>query len=134
MNWEEITKKIASMFDEKVEQIRKNFNEDFANRIIQITTESLVSSGFELKESGPVDIDMTMLSELFDKINGEISFEISNFANSIGSIVEEESPNFFSADRFAGEDKDNVYFRHKKFLIRIEKNQAIKYVTLGGFP
>lgn len=134
MNWKDMVDRFALLFNEKVREIRRDVPADL---IVQKTVESLVAAGFEPKDSGPLDVDMTALSELFGQINGNARSRIILLANRIGSVVDDDTPRTGESSpdsRFAGEDRDNVYMRTDGLMVRIFKDDLIKYLTLGSLP
>jgi hypothetical protein len=131
-NWERVIDKMALMFNERVREIRRDVPADL---VLNKAMECLVAAGFQPKDSGAVDADMTPLSELFAQINGDARARIIFLANKIGSVVPEDAPRSgekFPGSRFAGEDQNSLYMRIDGLIIRILKEDAIKYLTLGA--
>lgn len=119
-DWDIISDKVVHILSERFHEIRKDIS---AEEILEKVTDSLKPLGVSMNVSG-LDIDMSMVAELFQKYNDSHRERILKFANSIGEVVGEEYV----------PDEHNVLVKVQEIRVRIAKEVALRISVLGFLP
>jgi hypothetical protein len=143
-DWKECVDKVAMAVFERIGEIKKDIPVDTIRENAIESLSKIVPSGMGfplMTPDGEVDIDMTSLVDVVDRINCLHREQISEFLATLGEfvVIHELSESTLKSNpnpdsRFAGEDLDSVYLRYNGSTLKIDKEYALKIATLGYIP
>jgi hypothetical protein len=141
-DWKECVDKVAMAVFERIREIKRDIPVDSIRDSAIESLSKVVPSGtgFPLMTpEGEVDIDMTSLVDVVDRINSSQRERVAEFLATLGEFVvihemPEQARNPNPDSRFAGEDGDSVYLRYNGSILKIDKEYALKIATLGYVP
>jgi hypothetical protein len=120
---EDVSEKVFRMLSDKFQELRKNVSAKEMMDKISDSLDSLRPLGVSMDVSG-VDIDMSIVAELFEKFNDSHKEKVLELANSIGAVVEESHV----------PDEDHLLVKVDDINLNIKKDLALKIVALGYVP
>lgn len=137
MDWSLVAEKFADIFEGESHAIRRSMPEadEIASAALGALNEaSLSGRSFPVNtDEGLVEIPVEGLMEILNQINSRQRSAIQIMAEKIGTIVSlAEYPH--SSSRLVGESVDTISVRLEWFVLSVEKNEALKVVSLGGLP
>jgi hypothetical protein len=142
-DWKECVDKVAMAVFDRIWEIKRDIPVDSVRKSAIKSLYKVVPSGtgFPLMTpDGEVEIDMTSLVDVVDRINGSHRERVAEFLATLGEFVAihelpEQSSNLDPDSRFAGENGDSVYLQYNgSIIIRIDKEYALKIAALGYVP
>jgi hypothetical protein len=120
-DWDIISDKVAQILSEKFHEIRKDVSAD--EILDKVSNSFLKLSGVCMNISG-VDVDMSIVSELFQQYNDSHRKKILKFANFIGEVVGDEYV----------PDECHILVKVQEIRIKIAKEMALEISILGFLP
>jgi hypothetical protein len=120
---DEVSEKVTRMLSDKFHELRKNVSAKEMMDKISDSLDSLRPLGVSMDVSG-VDIDMSIVADLFEKFNDSHKEKVLELANSIGAVVEESHV----------PDEDHLFVKVDDIKLNIKKDLALKIVALGYIP
>jgi hypothetical protein len=141
-DWKECVDKVAMAVFDRIREIKRDIPVDSIRKSAIKSLSKVVPSGtgFPLMTPyGEVEIDMTSLVDVVDRINGSHRERVAEFLATLGEFVvihelPEQARNPNPDSRFAGENGDSVHLRYNGIIIRIDKEYALKIAALGYVP
>jgi hypothetical protein len=141
-DWKDCVDKVAMAVFERIGDIKRDIPVDsIRDGAIESLSKVVPSgTGFPLMTpEGEVDIDMTSLVDVVDRINSSQRERVAEFLATLGEFVvihevPEQARNSNPDSRFAGETEDSVYLRCNGSILKIDKKSALKIATLGYVP
>jgi hypothetical protein len=137
MDWSLVADKFADIFESAAYQIRRVLPSE-ADDIVAVSLEALanetVLSGHKFPvrtEQGLVELPIEGLMEMVGAINSKQKASIRSMAERLGTIVS-ESPE--TSLRLVAERCDSIAVRVDSFVLSVDKNLALKVVSLGCIP
>lgn len=141
-DWWDACNRLGKIFADRFHDIRSDIDPD---KIVEAAIASVTAvppapmgSMTVSTQDGPLEVDMSVMAELITQINKNHKERIIKLANSIGTVVNENPARTDIAEdiqgRFVGEDENHVFMNVENIVIRIEKDVALKILTLGSLP
>lgn len=138
-DWNSVAEKFALIFGARVSEIRMDIpvEEIVEHAVEAVQTANGNSRTFPVQtEDGVVDIPVEGLVEVITRINNKHKETIRDLASRIGIVIGEASgPRFAEGDRrLVGEEADTIALEVEGMVLSVEKDVALKVVSLGILP
>lgn len=122
-NWRDIASKIILCINNKSQQ---NDRHEKSEKIINATKETME------KSQDLNNLINTFLKQALEQINESDRLFIKSIGSKIGEIVTEHPKEVELKCDLEKVDEENIYINIRNFLVKINKNVALKIVHLGG--
>jgi hypothetical protein len=134
VNWKSAAKKIGDLFKERCFLIRSDID---ADEILKASRETLSAPAqyCGADQSSSFSLNASILKETLDGINARHREKILVTAKGFGEVVRQYDQGVEQiSSELVEEEKDHILVGANGILMRIEKEMALKILTLGSLP
>lgn len=138
-DWNSVAEKFALIFEARVSEIRMDIPADeiVGSAVEAVQTARENSRTFSVQtEDGVVDIPVEGLVEVITRINNKHKEMIHDLASRVGVVLGKTSSRTLAEEerRLVGEDSEAIRIQVEGMILSVEKDMALKAVSLGVLP